>query len=87
MENNLAINEVNQICPQLKISEGHFVRTRMWSYDYLTNICFYQKLLYQTDCDVINISITMIRSIKFLTYHANRLYERKKNDIESLNSP
>lgn len=48
MEDNLAINEVNQICPQLKISEGHFVTTGMRSYDYLKNVCFYQKLFYHT---------------------------------------
>ena len=33
MENNFAINEVNQICPQLKYSEGHLVTVR------ILNIC------------------------------------------------
>ena len=32
MENKFAINEVNQICPQLKYSEGRMVPVRMFSF-------------------------------------------------------
>ena len=43
MENKFAINEVNQICPQLKFSEGHIVTAGMWSFIYFRNLGFKSK--------------------------------------------